>query len=342
MSGSRWTIFSTRLTAAVVLLAGLCGVIVAREQPAATGDQAPPAVPPADADSPPAPKSYELRYKFNLGQVDRYEVRYDMEMDSTYKGATEKVYNESQTHRSYKVTQIGEDGAAALELSIDWVRMKALFDNGENPKNPPKPIEFQSDDPKKRPTKFQHIMASIGRPTATIRFNPQGKAVEVVAVQNGQEQRTAEGQPAGIFTSHENYLIPLPEKPVTIDGTWSEEFHIICRDKTQDLKRVTFKRTYRLESVADGLATIAFSTSILSSITDQTIRGQLIYRETAGKVRFDLERGRMVSRDSAIDRTVVDALGPSSAMHAVIHYHEMLLSDEKAAALEPAEGTAAK
>ncbi|MSR58905.1 MAG: hypothetical protein EXS05_14855 [Planctomycetaceae bacterium] len=331
MSQNWWSPMWNRIWGVLVVLTVLCGAVPSDDQPVPDADTPNP-VEPTGAD-----KKFELKFKFTRDQIERYEVAYEMEMNSTYNEAKEKVRNQSETRRSYKVSDVSPEGIGSLELSIDWVRMVAEFDNGEKPS---KPIEFQSDDRTKHPSKFLHILATVGKPTATIRFSPQGKVLEVVSIQPGQVQRNSEGEAPGVYTSQENYLIPLPEQPVAIDEVWKEQFDIIVRDSTQALKRVTLQRSYRLKDVSEGLATIEFRTTILTPVRDPAISGQLIYRETAGKVVFDLERGRIVSRDSAIERTVVGPFGPNSAMHAVIKYREKLLTDDKAASAEPTEAAA--
>jgi len=69
-------------------------------------------------------------------------------------------------------------GVADLELTIDWVHMLASFDDGDG-KNT-EPIEFQSDDPKKQPEKFKHVLSSIGK-RAWLRFNSTGAPVKAPA-----------------------------------------------------------------------------------------------------------------------------------------------------------------
>ena len=111
------------------VLAVAAGAFVAGASPARCAEQ--PAVvesSAADASAPPAPSPAEkllLRYKFQPQQVARYEVTYDSKITAINNGATEIQKNASQTRRRYRVVAVHDDGAADLELTIDWVRMTA-------------------------------------------------------------------------------------------------------------------------------------------------------------------------------------------------------------------------
>ena len=126
------------------------------------------------------PEKHQLAFKFRSNQVLRYEVVNESEItDVPSQGQTSRSIRTPQRPAGIHRVAACDDktGAADLELSIDWVYMRAIWDkrNGTTPT----PIEFQSDDPEKHPAQFKHILATVGKPWATIRFKPTGNPLKI-------------------------------------------------------------------------------------------------------------------------------------------------------------------
>jgi hypothetical protein len=192
---------------------------------------------------------------------------------------------------------------------------------------------FQSDDPARQPAKFRSILATVGKPTAVITFTASGRPLKVDANEPAVPAPLAPAA-AGSDTSHESYLVKLPEYPVGPGDTWKERFEVGARDSDKLPVRVVMQRTYKLAGVENALATIEFRSAILTPIEAPSILAQLIQRETAGTIVFDVERGVVVSREVDVDRTVIGPFGPKSSLQAVSKWRERLLTDaagEKAA-----------
>jgi hypothetical protein len=346
-----WRILPKRACIAGGLLAGLCFPLLAEDlpapAPASTAKETPKPAEPAAANpdaAEPAPgdavtpaEKHLLAFKFKPDQVVRYNVEYEMELTTHLNGTTEIARNKSESRRAYKVTQVSPDQEGDLQLSIEWVHMIAQFDNGISKT---KPVEFQSDDPTKRPLQFQHILATVGTPQATIRFSPSGRPLKVeilkgaVAANTDPAKAAASDQPApkgaaanaAADASHENYLIPLPQQAVAVGETWKERYDVTARDNGNLPVRITMQRSYKLAEVGDGRATIEFRTAILTPVTAPEVAAQLMQRETTGKFVFDIEQGLIVSREANCDKLVHDALGAKSSTKAVSKYREKLIS----------------
>lgn len=308
---------------------------------------------PRTADDSPSPpetdpgEKYTLAFKFRPNQVVRYEVTNETEITTNFKGDTETVRNKSESIKNYRVTAVEESGAGDLELSIEWVHMVASFSDPDGAKA--EPVEFQSDDPTKHPAKFRHILDTVGKPRATIRFSPTGKPLKVLAgapqpppVAANQIAAGAAAPPVA-DTSPESYFVPFPEKPVAIGEVWKDRFDVIARNLDRNPVKVTMQRTFRLAEVKQGRALIELRTAILTPVQDQAVAGQLIQREISGKIDFDIERGLILSRESGVDNTVVNPFGPKSSMRARSQYHERILTSEATAARGvPAGATTSK
>jgi hypothetical protein len=308
---------------------------------AASADDAPakPAASPAEdgpAKEPPAPAKYTLAYKFVPDQVMRFEVANESEIKTHVKDETETVRNSSTAKRHFTVKAVDEkENTADLELSIDWVYMLASFENPSRPKTAP--IEFQSDDPSKHPEQFNAVLLTVGKPRATIRFSASGVPLKVLEgalpPPPKATHQLADGPavPPMADATPETYFVPLPEGPVAVGETWKERFNIILADDQKNRVPVTIQRSYRLAEIKGRQATIELWTAVLTPIKNPAIQAQLIQREISGKVVFDLDRGAVVSRESSVDKTVVEPFGARSSMRARSTYHEKLLDDEATA-----------
>jgi len=316
-----------------LVFASQAGQTARGEDPPAKSPAPPVAGAPATDVESAAPVKHVLTFKFQPHQILRYEVANESEITTHVKGETETVKNSSRARRHYRVTAVDEQsGEANLELSIDWVHMLASFENPSRPKT--EPIEFQSDDPDKHPKQFQHVLETVGKPQATIRFSPAGKPLEIVdslPVKPPTAANQAGKGPAAPpihDTTPESYLLPLPEKPVSIGEIWKDRFDVVLRDNDKNLSRITIQRSYKLADVKEGRALIEFRTVVLTPVEKPAIAGQLIQREIAGKAVFDIARGLMVSREAGVDNTVIGPFGPGSSMRAKSQYREKLLNDE--------------
>lgn len=288
----------------------------------ATGDE-----PGSNAAQPPAggPK-YMLAYKFALNQRVQYEVSSNTEIKTEFNEQQETATNHSDSRRSYRVANVSPDGSAELELTIDWVRMTASFGKDKPP------VEFQSDDPDKQPRQFQHIMETIGKPTAVVQFSTSGRPDWVTA-----KGPVAANKPVTLApqtnpdASQENYLVPLPEQPVAVGETWKERFDVTARNEQQLPIKIAMQRSFKLKEVQDRRAIIEYRTTILSPINDPALAAQLIQREPIGRIVFDIDRGLILSRDASVKRDVIGPFGAKSAMHAASEYRERLLPDAASA-----------
>lgn len=260
----------------------------------------------------------QLRYKFAVGQIVQYEVVSDGDITTQVSEASETTKNKSRSKKHYRVVSVTPEGDGDLEMTIDWVRLEAQF--GDD-----KPVIYQSDDPDLHPPQFKDVDAVVGKSQAVIRFSSLGKLIG----RQGVDPKTKTSSENPI----ESYLIPLPEQPVAVGESWKERFEVevVTQDKLP--LRVKMLRSFKLADVADGKAKIDFRTSILTPIEDPALSAQLIQRETAGQVLFDIDSGTIQSRSSTLERTVVNPFGPKSSLRATARYVETAL---------PAGGVAAK
>jgi hypothetical protein len=148
-------------------------------------------------------------------------------------------------------------------------------------------------------TKDQKTLASPVEPSA----DPAGSTASTTAV----TARDAASDPG-------SFLMLLPDAPISIGGTWKEEFQVQVRGGESLQLPVQILRTYRLESVEDGIARVTFRSSVRTPLRGTVIRSQLIQATPSGSFLLDINRGRMLQREFRWNETVIGALGPESIL----------------------------
>jgi hypothetical protein len=108
--------------------------------------------------------------------------------------------------------------------------------------------------------------------------------------------------------------MPLPENPVAVDDTWRETLPVNVRVTAEISRQINILRTFRLESVENGMAVISFRSSVEAAVKTPTMRAQLIKATPKGTLTFDIDRGVMVKRELRYDETVLNAIGPNSVV----------------------------
>ncbi len=308
----RWVLYAGALVGA--LWAGLpCA--------AAENESQPQAAPVSETAASPAegPQKIRLVYRFIPNQVVRYDVSHEMEITTQFSETTEVARNKSEARKNYRVVGVNADGSGELELMLDWVRMTAKLGDADVG------VEFISDNPQFHSPKFKHILETVGKPQAVIRFSPTGAPLQVTANKPLEAVQPGAG---GADASPESYLPLFPAEAVAVGETWKERYDITARTSDKLPIKVEMLRVYQVSKIQDGRAEIDFKTTILTPIHDPTVSAQLIQRETAGKMVFDMAQGLIVSRDVVVDRTVINPFGSKSSMRAVSKYRERLIKAE--------------
>ncbi len=281
--------------------------------------------------------TYKLAYKFQKGDLVRYETQQNVKFVSQFKGNEEVATNKTETRKTYRVVDVSADGSAELELVIEWVRMKADFGEGGVP------IEFDSKAPgANTQAKFADVMRNVGKPQARLQCAPTGKVIKVKEMQlvtpaaaGSQSVKLTDMTGRDDF----NFLTVFPAEPIEVGKSWIEksEVKVTVEDKLKEA--IQLQRKYTLESVEGDIATVAFKTSVLTPVKNPTIAIQLIQRETKGKLQFDMARGATITRNVDSDKSVINPAGNNTAMHSTSYLFERIVTSTAAISDVPSEGT---
>ena len=183
------------------------------------------------------------------------------------------------------------------------------------------PTRYDSRSGEAPPAEFAQVASSVGKPLAEITVDRSGRVV-----------KRSDGKQHDLGTG--GLLVPLPENAVEIGAEWSVPGAISVRLGDGSYKTVKTRQLYRLERVQAGVATIETETQVLTPGVDPRMRSQLMQKMTKGQIRFDLDAGRIISRQLDWDEDVVGFNGPQSNMEYLARHTEKL-SDEPKVAQRP-------
>jgi hypothetical protein len=264
------------------------------------------------------PQKYALRYQFHPGETICWEVEHRTNVKTSVSKMVQNAEMASFSLKQWHVREVRADGTATFEHSVAWVDMRQKLDGRTE-------VRFDSRTDKKPPVGFEGVAKSIGVPLSVITMNATGKVLHRDR-RNGPQSASS---PNHDVTNENAMTIPLPEGPVAIGHTWSVPQDIdIPLENGVGVKRIKAVQQFTLEDVKTGVAVIRVSTDMLTPVTDPAIEAQLVQREAVGRVRFDIESGRMIAQQMDIDKRVVGFRGEASVIHYINRFSERLLPEK--------------
>lgn len=247
-----------------------------------------------------------LRYRFRVGDRIDMQVAHRALTETTMNGVSQMVETQTDSTKTCRVIAVAADGRATIEYSVSAVTMLSrTSDKGE--------VRWASggtDDP---PPGYEGVPLSLGVPLTRIVLDADGR------VRDRRELRPCPPAATGDLV-----VVPLPEEAVRPGHEWTVPQEIVLEAPEAGRKAVRVRLRYRLESVRDGLATIAVDTTVLTPLDDPRLESRILERIWNGTILFDVEEGRVISRTTAIDRRVVGFGGPQSSLRYKASHEERL------------------
>lgn len=263
-------------------------------------------------------EKYTLRYKFKPSETIRWEVEHRTMVRATVSGTTQSTETLSKSVNVWRISSVQPDGTATFEHRVDWVDMRQKLTGSDE-------VRYDSRTDKKAPRGFEDAAKSVGVPLSTVKMDNQGKVLH-------RERHTAKPKAAATApetaTQSDGWItIPLPAEAIAIGHKWSLPKDIEVPLEGGAVRKIKAIQQFVLEEVTTGVAVIRVSTDILTPITDAAVESQLVQREAAGTVQFDIDAGRILGQQMDIDKHVVGFRGDASSIHYVNRFSERLLPD---------------
>ena len=255
-------------------------------------------------------KKYTLRYKFQPGETIRWKVVHRSRVRTTVSDTTQTAETVSRSVKLWRVTERNADGTVTFEHLVESVDMRQKLTGRDE-------VRYNSRTDKKPPVGFETMAKSIGRPLTIVTMDAHGKVLHRLRTPANLGQETK-----GMMT------IPLPDEPVPVGHTWTEQHDVHVPLEMGGVKKVVVRQTFTLRNVKTGVATIAVANQILTPIHNPAIEAKLIERQSSGTVRLDIDAGRILGQQIDLDRLVVGFRGPASSLHYLTRFTEELLPGE--------------
>lgn len=257
--------------------------------------------------------TYLLRYKFQQGDVLQWRVTHRANVRTTVADVEQAAETNSVSLKIWRIREVRPDGSCVFEQSVQDVRMTQRL-SGRNE------VRFDSTSSDPPPVGFEGVAKTVGKPLARITLDTRGQVLH-------REQLEDEAfQTPGLLT------VPLPEKPVAVGESWAFPYEVEVPLRSGAIKRVKVQQKFTLESVKSGVAQIGLKTVVLTPMDDPLVEVQLIQRINEGKVRFDIDAGRIVSQEMSLERSVVGFQGETSRLQYATRFEEEFVSSPVTAA----------
>jgi hypothetical protein len=251
-----------------------------------------------------------LRYRFRAGDRIAMDVAHRALTETTMEGTTQTVETMTDSTKTWTVTAVDAEGRATLEQSVNDVTMTSrTSDRGE--------VRWASESDEEPPPGYETVRHALGVPLVRMVVAPDGRVIE-----------RRELRPCPPAATGDLVVVPLPEGSVKVGAEWTVPQEVVVEVPNGPRKLVRTRLRYVLESVRDGIATIAVDTTVLTPVDDPRLEARLLERIWDGTILFDVERGRVVSRRTGIDRRVVGFGGPQSSVRYKASLEESLAGAE--------------
>jgi len=248
------------------------------------------------ADGPTDSTKYLLRYRFSPGETVVYEVTHVAKTKTRLRGSEEL----SQVHTvSDKVWNFQANSSAegmTFEHSVAKVVM--MQQTGEKPE-----LRWDSSTQQEPPVEFEKVAEQLGSPLSTVTIDPRGLETN---------RKTHAGTESELGMG--GLTISLPEEPIAVGASWNVPREVKVRGESGEVKVMKIREVYTLEKVETGVATLSIRSEVLTPMTEESIKAQLVQQLSNGSVRFDIDNGRVLAKQLDWDESVVGFQGPNSLM----------------------------
>jgi len=237
-----------------------------------------------------------LRYRFVTGESLPTRVEHRALTETTMNGVTQTVETMTDSTKTWTVVEVDEAGNATLEHTVDDVTMTSrTSDRGE--------VRWVSGSGAEPPPGYEIVPHSLGVPLVRMTVSADGRVLD-----------RHELRPCPPAATGDLVVVPLPEQEVAVGAEWTVPQDVVVEVPNGPRKAVRTRLRYRLEEVNDGVATITVDTTVLTPIDDPRLEARLLERIWDGRITFDIAGGRVLGRQTSIDRRVVGFGGPQSSV----------------------------
>lgn len=262
---------------------------------------------PATSSAGPAVK---LQYKLKAGEQLVSKVVHFAETRTKMSGHEEASNSRTITEKVWDVSAVNAKGEMTFEYRITSVELAQSVGEGEE-------LKYNSQTDAEAPDMFKQVAETVSKPLAKVTINPQGQII------------SREGNLKSPQLGMGELTLPLPVDPIAIGGQWSVPREVRVKSENGVHKTIKVRELYTLKKVSAGVATISIQTQPLTPVNDPGTESQLIQQLSQGEIKFDVDRGRMMSKQLNWSDEVVGFRGPETSLRYEAKFTEELLPQTK-------------
>jgi len=243
-----------------------------------------------------AEETVRLEYRFRPGEEVPMTVAHRALTETTVAGTRQTVETATDSTRRWRVVEVDDSGRTTIESSVHDVTMTSrTSDRGE--------LRWNSRAADPPPPGYETLTDNLGVPLSRLVIDRAGRVIE---------RRDLRVQPPP--ATGDLMVVPLPDGPVARGAEWTVPQEVVVEVPGGPRRAVRTRLRYRLDDIRDGVAVIHVDTTVLTPVDDPRLEARLLERIWDGTIRFDVERGRVISRTTGIDRRVVGFSGAESSL----------------------------
>ncbi len=249
-----------------------------------------------------APK-YLLRYKFNADEVVRTKVSHMATSETRIQGVSQTSKSRSESTKVWRIVKLHDNGNITFEHLVQDVNM--WQHNTGLPE-----VRYDSTKDEEIPPQYERVAQTLGKPIAEVTITATGLVM------------AREGYPPGFNLGLGPIATPLPNEAVAEGTKWHIPSEIRVPIEGNKIKRIKTRQQFVLESVKTGVARISVTTQVLTPIDDPAIEAKLVQHVTNGFIKFDIDAGRIISKQIDWDEEVVGFNGADSMLAYLARFTE--------------------
>ena len=268
-------------------------------------------------------QEYLLRYKFRKGETVRWEVVHKARTDTKISGNSQTAESNSVSTKVWSIDSVANDGNMRLVHSVDRLNMWQKIGNR-------KTVRYDSAKDQAPPPEYEAAAKTVGIPLSTVVITPTGR---VVKTSRGRQPDLGLGQ----------IVFPFPKKAVRIGASWNVPREVkvtVPEGGLRTFRKIKVRQQYTLQKVKSGIATIRVRTQVVTPVRDPKIESQLVQKLIKGTIKFDVDAGRVRTKNIEWDEQVIGFSGAGSNMSYRARFTEKLLEKQIKTAAKPTEKTA--
>ena len=254
-------------------------------------------------------EEYLFRYNLQPGMVISSEVTHLAKTDTKIDSTEQNSQSRTVSQKTWEVTK-AVNGEMTFEYKILDIDMSQRIGNDNE-------LRYSSKSGEEPLRQFQTAAASVGKVISTVTIDEQGMIIA----------RSDQSNPPNLGMG--DITLPVPKKPIAIGATWEvpREMRIMREDGS--LKTVRFRELFRFDKVSAGVATIVVRSEMLTPISEPKEEAQVLQQLSNGTIKFDIDAGRMISKELGWDKVVVGFSGAGSVMDYSARLEEQVVKAEQ-------------